>query len=144
MDTKSVFILFLYTCCDHRYLSTFQISPTRIPNLYSVSTQTNCSSAPVVIAISASPFSCLHLLWLSLSLFHKSLKKGSLYSSESTSDYSFISGIKRALISGDLFFFYGIIFNYSLTLKNTLYALKYQYIMVNKLSGVQIGLKSYA
>lgn len=143
MGTKSVFILFLYTCCDHRSLSSFQISPIGIPNLYSVSTQTNCSSAPVVIAISASPFSCVHLLWLSLSLFHNSLKNSSLYSSESTSDYSFISGIKRVLISGDLCF-YGIIFNYSLTLKNTLYALKYQYIMVNELSGVQIGLKSYA
>ena len=48
MDTKSVFILFLCTCSDHRSSSAFETSPTRIPNLRSVSTQT----VP------------LHMLWL--------------------------------------------------------------------------------
>ena len=54
----------------------------------SVSTYVDFSSAPVLIVISASPFSYLHWLWLSLSLLQKFFEDDTLYSSEQTADLS--------------------------------------------------------
>ena len=54
----------------------------------SVSIYADFSSAPVVIVISASPLSYLHLLWLSLLFLQKFLEDNTYYSSEQTAELS--------------------------------------------------------